>query len=46
MSIDISDIAIPNTNDTDYRCIINRIIKNKATNLMQNVILTEKSEAL
>ena len=41
MSINLSDISI-NINGVDYRCIINRISKNKAINLMQNIYLSDK----
>ena len=35
----LSDNAILNIKDADYRCIISRISKNEATNLMQNIDL-------
>ena len=38
-----SNIAILNTKGADYRCIISRISKSAAINLMQNTDLTEKS---
>ena len=46
MSINLSDIAILNIKDSDYRCIISLIRKNEAINLMQNADLTEKSGTL
>ena len=44
MSMNLSDIAILNIKDTDYCCIISRISKSEAINLMQNVDLTEKKQ--
>ena len=46
MSIKLSDIAILNIKDSDYRCSISLISKNEAINLMQNADLTEKNETL
>ena len=46
MFINLSNIAILNIKDSDYRCIISLISKNEAINLMQNADLTEKSETL
>ena len=46
MSMNLSDIAFLNIEGSDYCCIISRISKNEAINLMQNVNLTEKSETL
>ena len=46
MSINLSDIAILNIKDSDYRCSISLISKNEAINLMQNADLTEKNETL
>ena len=40
----LSDIAILNIKDANYCCIINRINKNVAMNLMQNIDLTKKSK--
>ena len=37
------DIAILNTKGSDYRCIISRISKNEAINVMRNADLTEKN---
>ena len=39
----LSNIAILNIKDTNYRCIISLLSKNKAINLLQNADLTEKS---
>ena len=39
MSMKLSDNAILNIKDADYRCIISRISKNEAINLMQNIDL-------
>ena len=39
----LSDIVILNIKDTNYRCIISLLSKNKAINLLQNADLTEKS---
>ena len=44
--MNLSDTAISNTEGADDRCIISAISKSKAINIMQNVDLTEKSEAL
>ena len=46
MSINLSDIAILNIKDSDYRCSISLISKNETINLMQNADLTEKNETL
>ena len=46
MSINLSDIAILNRKDSDYRCIISLISKNEAIKLMQNADLTEKGGKL
>ena len=46
MSINLSDIAILNIKDSDYRCSISLISKNEAINLTQNADLTEKNETL
>ena len=46
ISMNLSDIAILNIKSTDYRCIISRISKNEAINLMQNSSLTKKSGTL
>ena len=37
ISINLSDIAISNTKIADFRCIISRISKSEAINLMQNI---------
>ena len=44
MSMNLSDIAILNIKDSNYRCIISLISKNEVINLMQNVDLTKKAE--
>ena len=44
MAMNLSDIAILIINSVDYRCIISRISKGEAINLMQNINLTEKVE--
>ena len=41
MSINLSDVAILNIKDSDYRCVIILINKNEAIKLMQNVDWTE-----
>ena len=46
MSMNLSDIAILNIKSVDYHCIISRISKNEAINVMQNANLTEKSRTL
>ena len=46
MSINLTDIAILNIESTDYFCDISGISKSEATNLKQNVDLTEKSGTL
>ena len=46
MSINLSDIAILNIKDCDYRCIISLISKNEAIKLLQNGDLAEKSRIL
>ena len=42
MSTYLNDIAILNIEGSDYWCIISRISKSEAINLMQNTNLTEK----
>ena len=46
MSMNLSDIAISNIKDSDYRCINSGISKSEAINLIQNTNLTEKSGTL
>ena len=46
MSISLSGIAILGIKSADYRCIISRISKIEALNIMQNIDLTQKSGAL
>ena len=43
MSIKLSDFAILNTAGIDYYCIVNRISKSEALNLLQNADFTAKS---
>ena len=38
MSMSLRDIAVLNINGADYRCVINRISKSEARNLLQNAI--------
>ena len=42
MSMNLSDITILNIKVFGYRCIIRRIRKSEAINLLQNIDLTEK----
>ena len=42
-SMNLSDIAILNIKGADFRCIISRISKSEAINLIQNINLTKKS---
>ena len=44
MSMKLSDNAILNIKDADYRCIISRISKNEAINLMQNIDLKKAED--
>ena len=46
MYMNLSDIAVLNIKCVGYRCIISGINKSEAINLMQNIYLTEKREAL
>ena len=46
MSMKLRDIAILNIHDADYCCIIRRVSKSKAVNLLQNIDLTEESGTL
>ena len=46
MSANLSDIAILKIKNVDYHCIITRITKSEAINLLQNTDLTEKSGTL
>ena len=41
MSMNLSNIAILKIENADYHCIISGISKSEATNLMQNIDLTE-----
>ena len=42
MSTNFSDIAIFSIKGSDYGCIISRISRKEAINLMQNIDLTKK----
>ena len=44
MSMDLSDIAILNIKGADYHCIISRISKSEAVNLLQKADLEEKKQ--
>ena len=44
--MNLSDIAILRIKCSDYHCIITRINKIEATNLMQNIGSTKKSRTL
>ena len=44
--INFNDIANLNFYDVDYGCIIPRIIRKEATNLLRNADLSEKSGSL
>ena len=46
MSMNLSGIAILNIKSADYCCIITRIGKSEAINLMQKINLTEKKKLL
>ena len=46
VSLNFSDNAISNINCADYCCIINRISKSGAINVLQNINLSEKSGTL
>ena len=46
MSTNLSNIAILNLLSADYCCIIRRISKSVAINMMQNIDLTKKSGTL
>ena len=46
MSMNLGNIAILNIRGIDDRCIISRIVKSQAINLMQNFNLSEKSKKL
>ena len=47
ISVNFNDTAVNNTTKSvDYRCIITTISKSEAIQLLQNIDLTEKSEAL
>ena len=42
MSMNLSDIAILYIHRANYRCIISKVSKSDAVNLMQNIDLSEK----
>ena len=44
--MNLSDITVLNIKGSDYRCIISRINKSEAINLMQKTDLTKKSGTL
>ena len=44
--MNLSDAANCNIKSADYRCIISRISKSEAINLMQNIHLTTKNRTL
>ena len=46
MSMNLSDIAILKIKNADYRCIISRINKSEAINLLKNTDLTKKAGTL
>ena len=46
MSKNVSDIAILEMKNADYRCIISIISKNEAITFLQSIDLTEKSGTL
>ena len=46
MSMNISDTTILNIHSVDYRCIINRVSKSTAVNLLQTSNFNERSETL
>ena len=46
MSMNLSSISVLNVNGADYRCIITRIRKSEAVNLLQKADLKNKSGTL
>ena len=46
MSMNLHDISVLKTKNTDYCCIINAVSQIEALNLMQNTDLTEESRPL
>ena len=46
MAINLKNTAILNVNGTHYHCIVNRICKSDAVNLLENAALTEKRGVL
>ena len=43
MSMNLSDTVVLNINGADYHCIISGISKSEVINVMQDIVLTEKS---
>ena len=39
LSVNVSDIAITNVKNVDYRCIIHKISKSEAINLLESTVL-------
>ena len=46
MSVKLSDIAILNMESADHRCIISRISKSEAINLLENIDLAKKKRII
>ena len=46
MSMDLRDVAVLNIKGFDYCFILSGISENEATNIMQNIDLTEKNRSL
>ena len=46
MSMNIRDIAVLKISSADYCCIVNRISKSEAINLIPNIDLSEKKRTL
>ena len=46
MSMNLIDIALSNIKGANYCCVISRINKSEAVNLMHNIYMTEKSQTL
>ena len=44
MSMNISNVVILNIKGADYGCIVDRISKSEAINVMQNINLTKKKQ--
>ena len=41
LNVNISDIAIINVKNADYRCIVHNISKSEAVNLLKNSVLED-----